>query len=131
MGADFVALIPSEETHMGYGYVHTIREKLVKMVDQEVGERFAEIFPSNGYDAYIYVLDELEQMVEASDDDIIRGVQAFTNHSDCDGGFYGDDCEFILKALKKLAETDNDEVVASLIKVFEDAVMHNGQVEIC
>ncbi len=130
MGADFVALIPSEEAHMGYGYVHKIRAKLVKMVDQEVGERFADTFPSNGYEAYNYVLRELEQMVDATDDDIIRGVLAFTNHSDCDGDFYGDDCEDILKALKKLAETDDDEVVANLIKVFEDAVMHDGQVEI-
>ena len=64
MGADFVALIPSEEAHMGYGYVHKIRAKLVKMVDQEVGERFADTFPSNGYEAYNYVLRELEQMVD-------------------------------------------------------------------
>lgn len=136
MGADFVALIPSDEgAGMSYSYVHVIRGKLIKMVDKELGEYFGDLPHGLPHGtslslAYDKVIPELKEMVDASGDDIIRGVLAFVNHSDCDGDFYDDDCECILKALKKLAETDDDEVVENLIKVFDDAVSKNGIVVI-
>lgn len=131
MGADFVALIPSDnEARMSYSYVHVIRGKLIKMVDKKLGEYFGDLPPGKSLSlAYNRSIQELEEMVDASGDDIIRGVLAFVNHSDCDGMFY-DDCECILKALKKLAETDDDEVVENLIKVFDDAVSKGGIVAI-
>lgn len=131
MGADFVALIPSDKgARMSYSYVHIIRGKLIKMVDKELGEYFGDLPRGDSWSlAYDKVIPELENMLDASGDDIIRGVLAFVNHSDCDGAF-GDDCEYILKALKKLAETDDDEIVENLIKVFDDAVSKGGVVVI-
>ena len=138
MGADFVALIPSESTGMSYSCVHTVRSKLINMVDKELGGIFDTtnwvsksglVFDTVAQN-YELVIQGLTQMLNASGDDVIAGVLAFVNHSDCDGAFYGADCELILKALKKLQETDDDEVIESLIKVFDNAVSDNGIVAI-
>jgi hypothetical protein len=138
MGADFVALIPSTSAGMSYGYVHTIRQKLVSMVSPELGELLnrANWTSTSGmvwdivntkYDA---VIEGLEQISEISDDDVVLGVLIFVNHSDCDGEFSTEDCVYVLKALKKLAETDNDEAIEKLIKVFDNAVDSGGFVTI-
>lgn len=138
MGADFVALIPSESTGMSYSYVHTVRSKLINMVDKELGEIFDKTnwVSESGLvfdivsQRYELVIQGLRQILDATGDDVVAGVLAFVNHSDCDGDYYDDDCECILKALRKLAETDDDEVIENLIKVFDDAVSKNGIVVI-
>lgn len=138
MGADFVALIPSESGGMSYSYVHVIRYKLVSMVDKGLGELLNranwtstsgmvwDIVDSN----YQKVNAGLKEIYNATGDDVVAGVMAFINHSDCDGWFGDEECEDILKALKKLAETDDDDAVENLIKVFDDAVNGNGIVAI-
>ena len=139
MGADFVALIPTNSTGMAYSHVHIVRSKLIKMVSPELGE----IFDKNSWTSpsglvfdtvaqrYDLVIQGLMQMVEKNGDPVIAGVLAFVNHSDCDGEFYDEDCENILKALKKLKDSgDDDVVIENLIKVFDDAVNGNGIVAI-
>jgi len=138
MGADFVALIPSQSVGMGYGYVTVVRSKLVSMVDKELGELLDSAswtgpsglvwdIVNQKYDA---VIKGLTQIIEVTDDDVTKGVLAFVNHSDCDGEFHGEECELILKALKQLRETDGDVIIENLIYVFEDAVDNNGIVAI-
>lgn len=131
MGASFYALIPSNsEADMAYSYVHTVRAKLVKMVDAELGELFAKNDWKTIADRYNKVIEGLTQIYDSTGDDVVAGVLAFVDHSDCDGDFYTDDCEDILKALKKLSETDDDIAVENLIKVFSDAVNGGGIVTI-
>ena len=135
MGADFVALTPCTSARVSYSYVHTIRSKLINMVDKNLGAVFDESRKGEYdfekiNDTYHKVVKELKEMADASGDDIIIGVLAFVDHSDCDGEFYDEDCECIAKALKKLQETDKDEAVENLIKVFDNAVNDNGIVVI-
>ena len=139
MGADFVALIPSESAGMAYSHVHTMRSKLIKMVSPELGE----IFNKNSWTSpnglvfdtvaqrYDLVIQGLTQMLEKTGSEVIAGVLAFVNHSDCDGEFYGEDCANILKALRQLKDNGDDDVATeNLINVFDDAVRGNGIVAV-
>lgn len=131
MGASFYALIPSNSVAgMAYSYVHVVRVKLVKMVDAELGELLAKNDWKTIADRYNKVIEGLTQIYDSTGDDVVAGVLAFVDHSDCDGDFYTDDCEDILKALEKLSETDDDIAVENLIKVFSDAVNGGGIVTI-
>jgi hypothetical protein len=143
MGADFVALIPSESTKMGYGYVHTIREKLMCMVDAEVGERYIEArkkfhessdnvseYTKTYADMLITIKSKIASATTEEEKDMLYGVYLFIDHSDCDGEFENGECDCVLKALRKLHETDDDIVVERLIKVFDNAVSGNGYVTI-
>lgn len=143
MGADFIALIPSESTKMGYGYVHTIREKLVSMVDAELGEKFIEArkkfyespeFHSEYAIVYQNMLTTIKDRIASAsteeEKDALYGVYLFVDHSDCDGEFETGECDCVLKALRKLHETDDDIVVERLINVFDNAVSGNGYVAI-
>lgn len=142
MGATFVPLVQTEHwSDMAYSFVHKVRWKLIWLVDKELGEKFADtdVPLAKRYDV---VLNGLEEIVEATDDEIAMGVLAFVEHSDCDGEFLYEDCTYILKALKKLKEVweSSDEykediiiygeTIETLINVFSDAVDGDGMVVI-
>ena len=125
MGADFVSLTPSTSTHVCYSTVTEIRGRLVAMLDESLGRMFS-------IQTYSHVMKEVENIVDASGDDIAQGVYYLLDHSDCDGEFDSEQSRCIALALKKLDEIEGHEDcrIANLIKVFDDAYIEGGIVVI-
>lgn len=130
-----VSLKPNEEVKITYGQKAKISIKLVKMIDPVLGAEYESKFHYlDDVQAYIPISDKnkicqaLYRKIDPVYDEVIYGAIAFGFHV---GDIYlVQDCEAIVSALKKLAETDNDESIQNLIKVFDDAVNSDGVVAI-
>lgn len=135
MGADFVAVIPSESIHVSYGHVFRIKARLAGLVDKRLEEKWMRIASSPmelGTKYAEEVLDEIESQLGKGDDMLVTGVLTFVGHSDCDGEFGFGDLESVSYALKKLNEKEGgeDKAIESLINVFDDAISGDGCVQI-
>ena len=144
MGADFVSLIPSSDVHVSYGHVYDIKIRLIGLVDTGLSHIWESINYASNFTIEEsnrkaeHVCNALKQMVASAGDDesektkILKGVYYFVAHSDCDGSFYSDECEYIALALKELnkQEEGEDGVIENLITVFDDAYNGDGEVQI-
>lgn len=144
MGADFVSLIPSSDAHVSYGHEYDIKVRLLGLIDNNLAQTWEAINYTSNFQIEEanrraqFVCDTLEAMVKEAgtkEDEktlILKGVYYFVNHSDCDGSFYGEECQAIACALKELnkQEEGEDGVIENLITVFDDAYNGDGEVQI-
>lgn len=140
MGACFEAFIPYGDVSMGYRRVHTIRRYLMRMFGEDVLEQYVKVMN----EAPLAETQEETEDAERRFDELMEslkgehafGVRSFVNHSDCDGTFNTEQCEYIAKALCALTDTDivQDEeerdFINELADVFRDAYQHDGLVRI-
>lgn len=144
MGADFIALTPTSDTHVSYGHEYEIKTRLLGLINPELSQTWDAIDYASNFSIEEanrkaqWVCDTLEAMVKeagAKEDEktlILKGVYYFVNHSDCDGVFYTHECQAIAKALEALDkdEEGDDIAIGKLIKVFNDAYEGDGEVQI-
>ena len=149
MGASFYAyrMVPIGCCDVGYWRVHFLRMKVIEYIGRECGrgtewaDRYAQSLKDMGNADRI--CEELFKEMESHAISIhgtplwerLVGAIAFCNHSDCDGDFYSEDCEYIAKALR--ATLDNVEMenvtrdaMERLLAVFERASEDGCRVEI-
>ena len=140
-------MVPIGCCDMGYRRVHFLRMKVLERIGAECGkgtnwrDRYGQsLYDWSNADAI------LEDLFKEMEDHAISihgtpqwerlvGAIAFCDHSDCDGDFYSEDCEYIAKALR--ATLDNAEMeyvtrdaMKRLLAVFEKASEDGCRVEI-
>lgn len=149
MGASFHAyrMMDLGCCDMGYGRVHMVRMSLLAHagwmcgVGTDWSDRYGKSLQSlSAPDA---ILDSLFREMEdrataihgSADWEILIGVIAFCNHSDCGGDWYCEDCKYIAKAIRAtLDSSETDErgrrIMEGLCEVFESASEDGCRVEI-
>jgi len=123
MGATFESYKPvcSTQTNIAYSAVQRFRLYMMEYADRLMPKRYgswASMFKYAVYSAedrsedYMDLMEEIENYGNGCSErigELLRGVVAFCNHSDCDGVFYDDDCQPIRMVLEEmLAECDKD-----------------------
>jgi hypothetical protein len=101
MGVAFQPYKPLDDyVHIGYRIHHMMRCLLLRPLAKE--EDYNE-FLKKGMDydddgAEAILTDILEDIKGKADKDVIFGISEFVDHSDCDGEFGNESCEYIYKA---------------------------------
>ena len=140
-------MVPIGCCDMGYYRVHFLRMKVLEYIGRECGrgtewaDRYRQSL--NDWRNSDTILEPLFKEMESHANSIygtplwerLVGAIAFCDHSDCDGDFYSEDCEYIAKALR--ATLDNVEMehvtrdaMERLLAVFEGASEDGCRVEI-
>lgn len=103
MGASFCVYEETRDSvDVGYITVGICRELLLRPLDlsdlYNLATRYAVGHERRGESvkAWIRLCDELDLKSQTSD--IVRGIKIFVTHSDCDGEFSAEECQYIGKA---------------------------------
>ena len=101
MGVVFQPYVPlTDYVHIGYRMEHMMRCLLLRPLMKEEEYR-AFLEKGMAYDdegAEVIMEKILGDLDGEASDDVILGIKAFVDHSDCDGDFGEESCEYIYKA---------------------------------
>lgn len=136
MGACFEAFVPCGDRSMSYTAVHRVRTYLMRMFGKETADRYTAVMADMRTAKTESELNDAERRFDGMMDGLTGehafGVRSFVDHSDCDGDFGTEECEYIAKAFDALLDTDivqdgdDRELIEELAEVFRDAGDRDG-----
>ncbi len=140
MGAAFESLIPNGDVRMSYHGVHKFRRYLMRMLGEDVLAQYLKIMNDIRPDRTEKELDEVDkryrEFMDSLEGEHVFGIRSFVDHSDCDGDFSSEQCEYIAKAFFALLDTDivtdedDKDTVEELAELFKSTADNDGVVMI-
>ena len=138
MGASFQCFVHGvdDDVDMAYSAVSRYRAYLMEMCglreEYDQYHQMASRYDPDVEKAFESLMKTVVQKFHETDEDKYLGVCYFVDHSDCDGEFSAEQCEYIAKAFDALLETDiiwdeDDRTkIIDLAELFEATAEQNG-----
>lgn len=140
MGAAFESLIPNGDVRLSYHGVHKYRRYLMRMLGEDVLVQYLKIMEDLRMTSTQKELEDVDkrytEFMLSLNGDHAFGIRSFVDHSDCDGDFSSEQCEYIAKAFYALLDTDivtdedDRDTVRELAELFESTADNDGVVMI-